>query len=251
MKEKKVKKKRRLILGADPGKDGAIALLYKSNGKLFKMYKTERVNKSVDWVALDSFIKKYADRIDHAFLEKPNSGGGFSGRTQSIGLGDSIGTFRTMLLSNQLRLTMVPPGTWQKVCFQGIEVMTSPKKETKEEKASRKALKKKKPAPKVKDNKAMAYIAATRLFPGANFVPDGSRKPFDGWVDACLVALWGLWQTHLAMDLKLEDVKIRNKDQEDYDIVMETIKTIKKKNKAKAKKKAEKAKAKAKKGKNK
>lgn len=206
---KKVKK--RLVLGADPGKDGAVALLYKSSGKLFKMYKTERVNKAVDWQALDSFIKKYADRIEHAFLEKPNTGGGFAGRTQSIGLGDSIATFRTMIMSNGLRLTMVPPGTWQKVMFQGIEIMSNPKKETKEEKAKRKAAKKPKPAPKIKDNKAMAYIAATRLFPGAPFIPDGCRKAHDGLVDACLVGLWGLWQTTLQMDLKLEEDKPNKK----------------------------------------
>lgn len=201
---KKVKKPCKLILGGDPGKEGGLVVISAKTGKLIDKIKPPRLKKEVDWHSVDAWVKKYAKRIAYAFLEKPNTGGGFAGRTQSIGLGDSIATLRTMMFSNDLRVVMVPPGTWQKVMFTGVPILSNPKKETKEEKDKRKALKKKKPAPKVKDNKTMALVAANRLFPKTNFVPEGSRKPHDGWVDAALIALWGAWQVSIKIDLKIE-----------------------------------------------
>jgi hypothetical protein len=200
-------KKSKLILGGDPGKDGGLVVISAKTGKLIDKIKPPRLKKEVDWHAVDSWVKKYAKRISYAFIEKPNTGGGFAGRTQSISLGESIATLRQMMESNNIRLMMVPPGTWQKVMFVGVSVLSNPKRETKEEKEKRKAAKKPKPAPKVKDNKTMALIAANRLFPKVSFVPEGSKKAHDGWVDAALVALWGAWQVAIKEDLKLEEPK--------------------------------------------
>lgn len=205
MAKKEVKKKLcKLILGGDPGKDGGLVVISAKTGKLIDMIKPPRLKKEVDWHSVDAWVKKYAKRISYAFLEKPNTGGGFAGRTQSIGLGDSIATLRTMMFSNDLRVIMVPPGTWQKVMFIGVPILSAPRPETKEQKEKRKAAKKPKPAPKVKDNKTMALVAANRLFPKVSFVPEGSKKPHDGWVDAALVAMWGAWQVAIKADLKLE-----------------------------------------------
>lgn len=177
---KKVKRVK-LILGCDPGKDGALVLL--KRGRIFKTFRVPRIKKEVDWHEVDKFIKRYAYRVEHAFLEKPHTGGVFAGRTQSLMLGDAIGTFRTMLVSNNIRFTMVPPQTWQKVMFMGVPMLEVSKKGTGKKKVV-----------KAKDNKAMALVAAKRLFPGETFVSEGSRKPHDGLVDAALVALFGHWQ---------------------------------------------------------
>ena len=206
-KKKDKKKPCKLILGGDPGKDGGLVVINSKTGKIVNMIKPPRLKKEVDWHSVDAWVKKYSKRIIHAFVEKPNTGGGFAGRTQSIGLGDSIATLRQMMFSHNLRLTMMPPGTWQKIMFIGVPILSAPKPETKEQKAKRKAAKKPKPAPKVKDNKTMALVAANRLFPKVSFVPEGSRKPHDGWVDAALIALWGAWQINIKTDLKLETNK--------------------------------------------
>lgn len=215
MAKKKDKKKLcKLILGGDPGKDGGLVVINAKTGKLIDMIKPKKIKgkKEVDWHEVDAFVKKYRKRITYAFIEKPNTGGGRAGRTQSIGLGDSIGTLRTMMFCNDLRVVMPTPANWQKVMFVGVPILDSPKKETKEEKEKRKAAKKPKPAPKVKDNKAMALVAANRLFPKVSFVPEGAKNPHDGWVDAALIAMWGAWQVAIKMDLKLEvDKTIKKK----------------------------------------
>jgi len=213
--KKSKKKKSKLILGADPGKGGAIVLIKKDTGKIFKMFSVPKIKghkKSTepDWHEFDDIIKKYRKRIEHAFLEKPTSGGAFAGRTQSLKLGDAIGTFRTLLIANEIRFTVLAPTKWQNVMFQGIPVIAHPKKETKEEKEKRKKLKRKKPAPKVKDNKAMSIEAAKRLFPKVNFIPEGCRTPFDGWTDAALIALYGLWQIGVHGLLKING-KVKKK----------------------------------------
>tara|TARA_R110000803_G_scaffold191584_1_gene254274 strand:- start:164 stop:814 length:651 start_codon:yes stop_codon:yes gene_type:complete len=207
----KKKKLCKLILGGDPGKDGGLVVINAKTGKLVDMKKPPRLKKEVDWHSVDAWVKKYRKRIQYAFIEKPNTGGGFAGRTQSISLGESIATLRQMMESNDIRLMMVPPGTWQKVMFVGVPILSSPKAETKEQKEKRKAAKKPKPAPKVKDNKTMALVAATRLFPKVSFVPEGSKKPHDGFVDAALVAMWGAWQVCIKADLKLEEPKKNKK----------------------------------------
>lgn len=205
MEVKKSKKKpSKLILGGDPGKDGGLVVISEKTGNIVDMCRFPRIKKEVDWHSVDAWVKKYKKRISYAFIEKPNTGGGFAGRTQSIGLGDSIATLRTMIFSNDIKLVMVPPATWQKVMFIGVPVMDAPRPETKEQKAKRMKAKKPKPAPKAKDNKAMALCAAIRLFPKVSFIPEGCKKEHDGWVDASLVALWGCWQVSKQMDLKLE-----------------------------------------------
>ena len=198
-KSKVSKKKAKLVVGADPGNDGAIVFINVETQKIVKKVrvpklKGKRKTKEPDWHELDDVFKKYKKRIVHVFLEKPNTGGAFAGRTQSIRLGEAIGTFKTLLIANELRFTMVSPTTWQKVMFMGIPIIAHPKSETKEQKAKRKKAKRKKPAPKVKDNKAMAMEAAKRLFPKHNFIPEGSKVIFDGWIDASLIGLYGLWQ---------------------------------------------------------
>jgi len=199
IKKSKNKKKKlvKLVAGLDPGKDGALVLLKK--GQIFKMFvvpklEGNRKTSEPDWHKFDDIFKEYKDRIEHVFLEKPNTGGAFAGRTQSLKLGESLGIFKTMLIANELRFTMLAPTSWQKVMFQGVSVIEHAKAESKEEKEKRTKGKKKKPAPKVKDNKAMALEASKRLFPKVSFVPEGSRKPHDGLVDAALIALYGHWQ---------------------------------------------------------
>lgn len=203
----KKKKPCKLILGGDPGKDGGLVVINAKTSKIVDMCLFPRIKKEVDWDYVDSWLKKYSKRIVCGFIEKPNTGGGFAGRTQSIGLGDAIATLRTFMHSNSISFMMVPPSRWQKIMFTGVSVLENPKKETKEEKEKRKKAKKNKPAPKVKDNKSMALVAAKRLFPKTNFVPEGRRKEHDGWVDSALIALWGSWQINTKQDFKLEEKK--------------------------------------------
>ena len=194
----KKKKLSRLVVGCDPGKEGAIVLLNKKTQKIVKMFKVpvivgHKKTKEPDWHAFDDIFKKYKDRIDHVFCEKPSTGGAFAGRTQSMKLGGAIKCFEQTMIANELRYTMWSPTKWQNTMFEGIPIIQHPKKETKEQKEKRKKAKKKRPAPKVKDNKAMSLEAAKRLFPKVSFIPEGGRTPFDGWTDAALIGLRGIW----------------------------------------------------------
>lgn len=188
-----------MIVGCDPGKDGAVVLLNAETQKVVKMFRVPKLEghkktTEPDWGEFDNIFKKYMKRIDHVFCEKPTTGGAFAGRTQSMEFGGAIKAFEQTLKCNGIRFTMVPPSKWQKEMFEGIPIVSHPKKETKEEKEKRKKLKKNKPAPKVKDNKAMALEATRRLFPKTTFIPEGCRVAFDGWTDAALIGLYGIWK---------------------------------------------------------
>lgn len=71
--------------------------------------------------------------------------------------------------------TTVTPQQWQKVCWVGVNVVM-----------------KKSGGKKVKDTKAMALIAAKRLFPSNSFLASKrSFVPHDGIVDSALLAIYG------------------------------------------------------------
>lgn len=177
------KKKSKLILGIDPGKSGGLVLLSAKTGKIVKKKVMPLVGKELlDTDAIDSFVKKYAHRIEHVFMEKV-AAMPFQGVVSMFSFGVVFGVLQGVVVGNSLPHTLVMPKAWQQRMFLGVPHVS---------KSAQKGKGKKKQ--KVNDNKAMALIAAKRLFPKTSFIPAGCRKEHDGLVDAALIALWGYWQ---------------------------------------------------------
>ena len=72
-------------------------------------------------------------------------------------------------IANDISYTLVPPKTWQKEMFLGIPAIQKAKSSA-------------------NDTKAMALIAAKRLFPEDMLKTNPKNKPHDGIVDALLIS---------------------------------------------------------------
>lgn len=175
-----MKKKSKLILGIDPGLKGAMALISAKTGKSILIIKMPNIQGSeFDFHAADIFMKKYAHRIVHVYMEKVQAMP-LQGVSSMFKFGLVFGALQGLIAGNGLRYTLITPQTWQKDIFQGVPRMFKPAK--------------KKGGKKDNDPKAMALIAAKRLLPATNFVPKGCRVANDGWVDAALIGHWGYKQ---------------------------------------------------------
>lgn len=89
--------------------------------------------------------------------------------------GRALGILEGLIEGLQLQYVKVSPKTWQAVCFEGVPVIKKPgKKET-----GRGSL----------DTKAMALVAAQRLYPKVDLRRSlKAEKPHDGIIDALLMA---------------------------------------------------------------
>jgi len=143
-----------MIIGIDPGKNGAVVGLGKSGAVLM----TERMPKDIGSTA---YILKTASP-DFVVIEKAQAmpGQGVSSMFKyGCHFGEILGVLATLRIPHEL----VTPRTWTKAMHQGT-AGGEPKKRSLE--------------------------AARRLFPGVNLVPQGCRKPHDGIIDALLIAEW-------------------------------------------------------------
>lgn len=155
------------ILGIDPGITGGLALVERGlvTGSLVvePMPAHDRV---LDLPGMVRWIRAHKPEIRHAYVEKvaamPKNG--------SIGcfkLGDCFGAIKGILTALEIPFTLVTPLKWKNQMLSGIE--------------------------KLEDKKAMSAIAASRLFPGFNFLEtERCRRPHSGMVEAALIAEYGL-----------------------------------------------------------
>lgn len=152
-----------MILGIDPGVNGALAFLDDDFFHVVDMpYYDLKVGKSkrkrVNPWMLSHYIQKHVDRIAHAFVEQVNPRPN-EGVVSSFTSGYGFGAIESVLLINDIDFTVVQPKDW--------------KKELK--------------CPKDKDG---ARMRATQLFPkNACYWP---LKKHDGRAEAAMIALYGI-----------------------------------------------------------
>lgn len=191
---------RKWILGADPGKYGAVALLdanYPNVGDAsdaVKLFPTKTDGGKIDTNTMYASLLPYADDIVFMVQEHVHAIFGSSAKG-SFEFGDANGAQRAILLllgahqDGKVPFMTALPKIWQKVAWQGIEPLGSPVyvKGTK----TVKLLKSGKPQIKV-DTKGTSMLAAHKLFPKVNFVMPRCRIEHDGCIDAALIAYYGL-----------------------------------------------------------
>jgi len=175
-----------IIIGIDPGLDGAIAVLTGEgavarwlNGRPM-LEAMPRAAKVLDVSQLVTTLDAlYAEacgtararlnddlvrRRVHAYLEKaqafPKQGG-----SSSFKFGRVFGIVEGLIAAQRWPLTMVPPSVWTRAMHAGCEGSTP---------------------------KQRSAVAASRLFPGIDLhKSERSRKPHEGIVDALLIAEYG------------------------------------------------------------
>lgn len=181
-----------LIVGCDPGKDGAIVCL--EDGKVTDKWVMPTIGKEIDIHELDLIIKQCSSPDTHCIIENVHAMGRVGAGT-TFAFGRAKGLLEMAVVANGLAFTLVAPKEWQKEMWKGVkEQRKPPKKLTKKElKAKEAGEKVRTPNPKgAIDTKAMSLVAVRRLFPKVDLRgSEESTKPHDGIIDAILMAEYG------------------------------------------------------------
>jgi len=164
------------IIGIDPGKDGAIAVLWAGGGidasvtPTLKIGKGKSNKRDYDLVAMRDLLDavRYAGDC-HVFLERAQAmrrpGKVKQGTASSFATGRGFGIWEGLVAGLQMPVTIVAPRTWQAIILRDIPG---------------------------ENPKGRALVAARRLFPKTTFLKTSQcKKPHDGLVDAALIARFG------------------------------------------------------------
>lgn len=163
-----------LFIGVDPGKDGYICINFedkiefKSMPKIGKEFDIRELSKIFDSIyGLSSLSNKVYCVLEdvHAIF------GASAGATFEFGFG--LGLLEGMLVSCEIPYSKIQPKKWQKQMFEGVSEQRKPSSTGKTMKV---------------DTKAMAEIAAKRMFPEIDLrASERCKKSHDGKVDALLL----------------------------------------------------------------
>ena len=183
------------ILGADPGKHGAVVLLsveYNKNAIFTDdliLYPTKK-NKDGDIDVWDMvrFLSEYKDRIVSCTMEQVHAFGvGKASAQATFGFGHAAGVLFAVLSSfsystgKKIPLVQVTPSKWQSFIWKPEHIVW-------EQGNTGGSFSRRK-----KDTKATSSNAAHSIFPGVSFVPTKrATKEHDGCIDAALIAYCGL-----------------------------------------------------------
>ena len=140
-----------MLAGIDPGKTGAIALLYPD----LTLYVEDMpiFGKEVSATGLAATFKEFTPA--HIYIESVNSFG--MGRQSAFNFGQGVGVIKGVVGTLQIPYSLVSPSKWKSYFNLGR-------------------------------NKDAARAAATRLFP--NNAKAFVKKKHDGRAEAALLALW-------------------------------------------------------------
>lgn len=159
----------RVVLGIDPGLQGAIAAINPDSTQILGLEDTPTLwaeGKTIYNVAeMAALIRRFALMGDTvAILEQAQAmpGQGVSS-TFSTGYGYGFGLWSGILATLEIPYRTVRPSVWTRKVLHG--------------------------APG--EGKARTIAWASRMFPSAELVPPGCRKPRDGRADALGLAVWG------------------------------------------------------------
>ena len=159
----------RRYIGIDIGKKGAIYILNEDGTEDWRA-PMPMIKDKVDWHGVSDMLEPYEGFNGMAVFEKLGVIFGSSKKT-AFSMGEQYGAIRQACVCHAVRYTEVPAKTWQAEIFQGQEKIYKSGSKTKI------------------DTKAMALVAAKRLFPKVNLMMTSkSTVPHDGLVDALLMA---------------------------------------------------------------
>lgn len=107
-----------MIIGIDPGLDGAIAVLYEGSLNTidmptFTIKKNGQNRRIVDVNSLAHIIKDVKTEETKAIVEKVWSRPG-NGAAASFSFGHNYGVIIGVLAANQIPMTLVPPAQWKR-----------------------------------------------------------------------------------------------------------------------------------------
>ena len=158
---------RRFWIGIDIGKSGAICIITPDEIKLDKM---PMIKDQVDYEKLyHEILNKYEGGNGMVIFEKLGVIFGSSKQT-AFSMGYQSGAVEMACIGLSIPYAKIPAKEWQKKMFTGVDEIT-------------------KPGTTKRDTKAMALIAAKRLYPNVKLtMGDRATKAHDGAVDALLMA---------------------------------------------------------------
>lgn len=158
----------RKYIGIDIGKKGAIYMLNEDGTEDWRVA-MPMIKDQVDWHELNAILEPYQMFNGMVVYEKLGVIFGTSKKT-AFSMGEQYGAVRQCCISNNIRYTEVPAKKWQAEMFEGqVNIQKTGKTS--------------------RDTKAMALVAAKRLFPTVNLLmTKSSSVPHDGLVDALLMA---------------------------------------------------------------
>lgn len=162
-----------IILGIDPGSDGAIAVIDTKKMKL-SYKKFPKTRGKPDYNQLDLWLKRLTKYILITGVEynKSLSGKTSSGKPRRFGsqqqysYGWNNGIIYGLLISNSIPFMDFSPQKWQNAIYKGFKLPST-----------------------LKTAKDKSFHVATRLFPGNTFLPTKkSIRIHQGCIDASLIA---------------------------------------------------------------
>lgn len=165
----------KIYLGIDIGKNGAFVAIHPDG--TVKTHSIPKIGTQVDYIKADEMLLGLITDSSNIFaqtdvivgMEDVHSIFG-AGAKSNFEFGRSLGFIEGLITSYDLSFHKFSPKTWQKVCFEGIPNM-------------------KKPGKTSNDTKAMASLAAQRLYPTLDLrKSERAKVPHDGIVDALLIA---------------------------------------------------------------
>jgi hypothetical protein len=159
----------RKYIGIDIGKKGAIYMMNEDGTEDWRAA-MPMIKDQVDWHKLNEILEPYEGFNGMVVYEKLGVIFGSSKKT-AFSMGEQYGAVRQCCIANAIRYTEVPAKKWQAEIFDGqVNILKTGSKSA-------------------RDTKAMALVAAKRLFPKVNLLmTEASSVPHDGLVDALLMA---------------------------------------------------------------
>lgn len=162
------------IIGADPGKSGAICIMTKGFD-IVNLFSFPIIGNDINIPELREGVEPFVGS-SRVYLERVHAiqGGGGS---SNFNFGRNLGLIEGMFMSMGFPIHRVSPQAWQKISWSGTTPIL---KKCSTNKSGKK-----------KDTKKMSAQAAASLFPGVDFrdpEKPRSRVPHDGIVDATLIA---------------------------------------------------------------
>jgi len=162
----------RFHIGIDIGKEGAI-VIQDINLKSIVCIKMPLIGKELDMLELYNALMPYEAGNGMVVFEKiiPFT----ANKSAMFSLGHQAGAIEMVCVALAIPFTKVPPQTWQKEMFTGVDQATK-KSATTKSGVSR-------------DTKSMALVAAKRLFPNQQLkFGERTTVPHNGLVDALLMS---------------------------------------------------------------
>lgn len=163
-------------VGIDVGKGGAISAIW-SDGMVLSHVTPVLSSGDIDVLTMYTIISNLS-HVKMVVIEQVHAIFGSSAGS-TFEFGRSSGIAEGVVCVSRLPYTMVPPKTWQKEMWRGVEKIKKSGKNT-------------------TDTKATSLVAVQRLFPNATLYDKSkpkSKKIHDGIVDSILLAEYGrrLW----------------------------------------------------------